>query len=220
METFGYSEDSRVEDERIVRDLGNDLAASVSVDTYIHDLESRFRETESFSKIVKTLGKRANEAFRINYEEYRTAYSTHTLARIFSAIPALYLSRPFKHGVALGMAANQKVLGSDMDNALTPYIDSAMELPGLNYREYAYEIETLGQQTYNLGMSGHTLSLLQTDIPLRNFTERVGDSAYDDIRHLTYFKSGVGMARYAYNGYINNMNQQFRDVVVNGIGDS
>ena len=214
MGVFEYSYSAHEDEKRIVIDMRDEFDAAKSVQSYVRGIESTYSDSVSFNSIVAPVQQYGRQAFQCAIGSYAFNHSARGMSTTQYTVPALYISRPFKSGIAFGLAANYRMLGSDMDSTLAPHIAMTMRLPGLDSDDYAGEVEAIGHRSFNLGLGGYAPSPVGSPNYLRHFAEHVGRRAYgDNIDHLTQFKVGVGITRHAYHGYITQNNQQFRSVI-------
>lgn len=214
MGVFEYSHSAHEDEKRIVIDMRDEFDAAESTQSYVRGIESAYSGSVSFNSIVAPVQQYGRQAFQRAMGSYAFNHSVRGISTTQYTVPALYISRPFKSGVAFGLESNHRMLGGDMDSILAPHITTTMWLPGLDSDDYASEVEAIGHRSFNFGLGGYAPSPVWSPNYLRQFAEHVGRRAYGDtIDHLTQFKVGVGIARHAYNGYVTQNNQQFRSVV-------
>ena len=213
MNVFGHEGSAHIDERRAVVEMMYEFRMSDSALSYVQGLKSAYEDTSVFKNIATPIENLARQAMDV---AYTSNHSAHKLSRTILTVPALSTSSPFKAGVAFGMDATSKTLGSKTDELLEPHISEAMELPRHDIKEYTDAIERRGRRTFKQGLSAHTISPARTPFHLRNFAEHVGRNAYPDANLLNHFKVGVGLARYAYNGYSLQINQQFRNAI-NGV---
>ena len=194
---------------RVVYDMEEDLRYHDLVSDYADRMLSTYRNTPVAKRLMQPIREQAQTAFRHNLNTTQSDASSRKTTEAFRDMPALYVSKAFKIGVALGTVANYRLLGKHTDTLLVPHIDSFMPAPEEDHYAYIEKIEEVAVQSYNLDPFGSA----ETTGGLLEFSKRVGEVLYDEPEQIMLLEIGTALAQRAYREYQLQTNRDFTNIV-------
>ena len=138
-----------VDISRAARDIRTDLKSHDLVSTYVDINWKDYQNTEFVRQFLRPINIQSRDAFHANLESAVKDNVANPSTDAFRAMPQLYVSKPFKKGVALGAHANYKILGKHTDSLLVPHITKLMPKPTKDHPLFINQVITVAFRTYN-----------------------------------------------------------------------
>lgn len=198
-----------VDISRVAHDIRTDLRSHDLISTYVDINWKEYQNTAFTKQLLRPINIQSRDAFHANLESAVKDSAANPSTDAFRAMPQLYVSRPFKKGVALGTHANYKLLGKNIDTLLAPHITNLMPRPTNDHPLFINQVIAAALKAYdydNFGPSKYDGGLLE-------LTDDIAEVAYDDELDIYYCKLGAALAQQAYRAYQIANNEQFIRII-------